>query len=62
MPILLLLLVGVLAYLWWRWRRTTLTRACRWREDRRRGIWRCAFCGAEVAEGPPRVCLKDLQP
>jgi hypothetical protein len=61
MPFLLLvLLVGVLAYLYWHRRATTLTRDCRWREDRAAGVWRCAFCGAEtVQDGPPRACLRD---
>ncbi len=59
MPLLILIVVGVLAYLWWRWRYTTLTRDCRWREDRSTGTWRCAFCGATVGHGPPRICLKD---
>lgn len=62
MPILLLLLLlGVLGYLWWRRQTTTLTRNCRWRDDRTRGLWVCAFCGAETPEGPPRNCLKDQQ-
>ncbi len=60
-PILILLLLAVLAWLWWRWRFTTLTRDCRWREHRAEGVWRCAFCGAETGEGPPRRCLKDQQ-
>lgn len=63
MPVfLLLLLLGVLAYLWWRWRMTTLTRDCRWREDRTRRVWRCAFCGAETGEGPPTRCLRGNLP
>jgi hypothetical protein len=60
-PVLLLLGLGVLAYLWWRWRTTTLTRECRWREDRVAGPghWRCAACGAEtITAGEPRACLK----
>lgn len=58
--LLLFLLVGVLAYLGWRWRTTSLTRDCRWRENRDLGIWRCAFCGAEtVSRGAPRACLRD---
>ena len=58
---LVILGVGTFAYLWWRWRTTTLTRDCRWREDRAEGGWRCAFCGARAAKGPPRVCLKDQE-
>ncbi len=62
MPILLILLAaGTFLYLWWRWRAFGLTRECRWREDRRRGLWRCAACGAETAEGPPRICLRPQQ-
>jgi LSD1 subclass zinc finger protein len=62
-PLLLILLgLGVLAYLWWRWRRTTLTRECRWRLDRTKGAghWRCAACGAvaDLAPGEePKRCL-----
>ncbi|MEM0948796.1 MAG: hypothetical protein AAGK37_15455 [Pseudomonadota bacterium] len=58
MPIILLIAITVMAYLWWRWRFTSLTRDCRWREDRRNGAWRSAFCGAEIGKGPPRVCLR----
>lgn len=62
MPVLmLLLLVGVLAYMWVARRGSTLTRMCRWREDRRAGLWRCAACGAEtvVAGGRrPKDCLR----
>lgn len=63
MPILLLiLLVGVFAYLWWQRRTTTLTRDCRWWQDRTSGSWHCAFCGAELAqEKAPTVCLKGQQ-
>ncbi|GAB4389587.1 hypothetical protein [Albidovulum sp.] len=60
MPVLLLvLLLGVLLYLWWSRRGTTLTRLCRWRPDRGGGAdhYRCAACGAEC-DGPPRHCLR----
>ena len=60
MPALLvLLLIGVLAWLWLARRGRTLTRACRWREDRTTGsdVWRCAACGA-VTHGTPRDCLR----
>jgi hypothetical protein len=59
MPVLLiLLLLGVLAYLYWRRKTTTLTRECRWRRTAV-GQWRCAFCGAEFAsDDSPIVCLK----
>ncbi|MCF8485733.1 MAG: hypothetical protein K9G71_10980 [Rhodobacteraceae bacterium] len=47
MPLLLLILLGaVLAYLWWERRQSGLTRACRWRQERAAGQWRCAACGA----------------
>ncbi|MFC6687595.1 hypothetical protein [Jhaorihella thermophila] len=61
MPLLLLILfIGVLAYFIWRHNATTLTRNCRWREDRARGVWRCAFCGAETqSRDAPRDCLRD---
>ena len=60
MPLLLLLLLaGVLLYLWFARRGRTLTRACRWRQDRTLGPdhHRCAACGA-VCEGEPRHCLR----
>jgi hypothetical protein len=59
MPILLILLLfGVLAYLYWRRKTTTLTRECRWRRTAP-GEWRCAFCGAEtVSEDSPLLCLR----
>lgn len=61
MPILLILLLfGVLAYLYWRRKTTTLTRECRWRRTAP-GQWRCAFCGAEMAsEASPVVCLRRV--
>ncbi len=60
--LLILLAAGTFAYLWWLRTRTTLTRACRWREDRTAGLWRCAYCGAEtVSEGAPLVCLRGIQ-
>ena len=63
-PILLVvLLVGVLAYMWVVRRGLTLTRDCRWRLDRTVGVdhWRCAACGAAVtvASGKrPKDCLR----
>ncbi|EEE38537.1 hypothetical protein RKLH11_2379 [Rhodobacteraceae bacterium KLH11] len=61
MPVLLLLLViGVFTYFIWRSRTSSLTRDCRWRQDRKEGLWRCAFCGAvSESEGAPKNCLKD---
>ena len=60
MPVLLLFLVlGVLAFLWYRRATTTLTRDCRWRQDKARKIWRCAFCGAQKdGEDEPKDCLR----
>ncbi|MBE2275000.1 MAG: hypothetical protein IAE87_01755 [Rhodobacteraceae bacterium] len=64
MPVLLiLLLAGVVVFLWLTQRNSTLTRDCRWRLDRATapGHWRCAACGAEcdLAVGQePRDCLR----
>lgn len=59
--LLLLLLVGVLAYQWYIRRTTTLTRACRWRLDRSVApdYWHCAACGAERRGPEPRDCLRE---
>lgn len=62
LPLFLLLALGTFAYLWWKWRFTTLTRLCRWREDRAAGDWHCAACGARSSGGAgkaPRQCLRD---
>lgn len=60
MPLLLLvLLMGVLAYAWVIRRTSSLTRVCRWRQERSAGQWRCAACGAvQPGLAPPRVCLR----
>lgn len=64
MPVLVLILIlGVFAYLWFARRGSTLTRACRWRQDRAAGpsVWRCAVCGAVTDPGAgrrPRDCLR----
>lgn len=62
MPLLvLLLLVAVFVYLYISRRGSTLTRECRWRQDRRSGpqAWRCASCGARTtADASPRHCLR----
>lgn len=57
--LLLALLIGTLAWLWWHRRTTSLTRNCRWRQDRAAGVWRCRYCGG-VIEGKtePVVCLR----
>jgi hypothetical protein len=62
MPILLiLLLIGVFAYLYWQRRTTTLTRNCRWRQTAP-GHWWCAYCGAETdADKSPIVCLQQIE-
>ncbi|SER82481.1 hypothetical protein SAMN04490244_103130 [Tranquillimonas rosea] len=62
LPVLIVLAVGAYAWLYWRWSRTTLTRNCRWREDRRNGIWVCDFCGATTETDNnkrPRACLRN---
>ncbi|KAJ55036.1 hypothetical protein ACMU_14870 [Actibacterium mucosum KCTC 23349] len=64
MPVLLLiLLLGVLAFLWWRRSTTTLTRNCRWRQDRKAGQWRCNYCGATLPDTgkPPVDCLNPVR-
>ncbi len=58
----LALLVGTFAYLWWMRRTTSLTRLCRWRQDRAAGDWVCASCGARTRPeggGAPTVCLRN---
>lgn len=63
MPLLLLLLLlGVLAYLYWQRRTTTLTRNCRWRADHAQGPgqYHCVSCNGrtKTADGqPPRDCV-----
>ena len=58
MAILLLILgFGVVAYMTWKHRMTTLTRNCRWRQDRAAGEWVCAYCSERVvSEKEPLVC------
>ena len=58
MPVLLLLLLaGVLAYFLWRRRSTSLTRNCRWRQQRAQARWRCLYCGAvQEGEAAPVIC------
>lgn len=54
------LIAAVFLYLWITRRNTTLTRACRWRQDRRTAAdaWRCAACGATARGREPRDCLR----
>lgn len=67
MPIILMIgLIGFFLGAWFLRRKSTLTRSCRWREDRRsgRGHFRCAFCGVECKLLPgkePRQCLRPAQ-
>jgi hypothetical protein len=58
MPVLILiLLLAVLAYFIWRARTSSLSRNCRWRQEKARGQWRCAYCGAvEPGAEAPRIC------
>jgi hypothetical protein len=53
-------IVVFFAWQYWRWTRTSLTRDCRWREDRPRGEWVCASCGGRRPDDgrAPRVCLR----
>lgn len=62
MPVILIvLLFGVVAYLYWKRTTTTLTRNCRWRENRRDGSWACVYCGASVEGGTaPKECKANL--
>ena len=58
MPLLLLiLLAGVMAYFLWRSRTSSLSRNCRWRQQKAQGRWHCAYCGAvEEGDAAPRIC------
>ncbi|MEP2717137.1 hypothetical protein [Pseudophaeobacter sp.] len=60
MPLLILLLVtGVFAYFTYRRMTTTLTRDCRWRQERAQGQWRCGNCDAvKPGLAEPRDCLR----
>jgi hypothetical protein len=57
--ILLIILLGALAYLWWKWSKTTLTRNCRWRKSAAQNQWNCAYCGATTPDvgAAPLQCL-----
>ncbi|WP_172299347.1 hypothetical protein [Pseudoruegeria sp. HB172150] len=61
MILFLFLAIGTFAYLWWKWHHTTLTRECRWRQDRTAGDWYCVHCGGRtVTDGgkPPKICVR----
>ncbi|MDZ7908136.1 MAG: hypothetical protein U5N10_07960 [Gemmobacter sp.] len=60
MPLLLLiLLVSVLLYMWITRRNSTLTRLCRWRQERSAGQWRCISCGMTMQGAvAPDLCLR----
>ena len=60
MPLLvLILLVGVFAYLAWQRRTSSLSRICAWRQERAAGQWRCVACGAvQPGTDAPRACLR----
>ncbi len=58
-----IVIIAILLGMWWMRRGSTLTRECRWREERGAGPghFRCAACGAEAALAPgqrPRDCLR----
>lgn len=56
--LLLVLLVGVLAYFVWRRMATTLTRTCRWRKVGDHA-YRCTYCGARARQtDPPLFCAR----
>ena len=60
-PVFLLILIGVFTYLWWKRTHTTLTRNCRWRQEKGAGLWRCAYCGAVTPDtgSSPRHCAQQ---
>ncbi|WP_425052965.1 hypothetical protein [Psychromarinibacter sp. S121] len=64
MILFVFLAIGVVAYLWWKRTHTTLTRDCRWRQDKPAGDWHCVACGARTVppEGQsPRNCLRSAR-
>lgn len=59
-----LVIIAIFLGMWWMRRGSTLTRDCRWREERSEGPghFRCAACGAECVLEPgrqPRDCLRE---
>ncbi|PHQ93977.1 MAG: hypothetical protein COB40_13215 [Marinosulfonomonas sp.] len=64
MPLFIPLIIVVIALMFYRFKTSRLTRDCRWRQDRARGLYVCAFCGAEIAcenDKAPNICLRDKQ-
>jgi len=64
MPLILILAVVIIAVMYYRFRTNRLGRDCRWRQDRARGKYVCAFCGAQIdwrGGDPPNVCLRGDQ-
>lgn len=70
MPVFLILgLIAFFVLSWWWHRSRTLTRDCRWREDRTRAhdgghFFHCVACGAETHlpnGAEPRDCLRGQQ-
>ena len=62
MPLLLALLLGVFAYLYWKRTATTLTRNCRWRQDRAAGDWACGYCNQRLKTSDgnsPKTCQNN---
>ena len=60
MPVLiLLLLTGVFGYFIWRRKTSTMSRDCRWRQQRSQHRWQCTNCGAvQPGAAEPRDCLR----
>ncbi|KCV81606.1 hypothetical protein ATO10_11857 [Actibacterium atlanticum] len=59
MPLVLIILIVALIVMFYRFKTTSLTRNCRWREDRAEACWRCAFCGArQEGAAVPKRCLQ----
>lgn len=61
MPLVLIILVVALIVMFYRFKTTSLTRNCRWRQDRAQGVWRCSYCGADLPDQgkPPTLCARQ---
>ncbi|AXT21656.1 hypothetical protein D1822_01875 [Phaeobacter inhibens] len=61
MPVLIIfLLLGVFGYFLWRHKTSSLSRHCRWRQERAADQWRCAACGAvQPGSAAPKLCLRQ---